>query len=97
MQLYHKENNMNKENKFYTYVLCKEFLSETPMLNVIYIIENHGILFTCPCGCNVEIFLKKNKWKYCIIEDNLSITPSIHVIYPCNSHFFITEGEVIWC
>lgn len=86
----------NKTEK-YEYVLCDDFLDDTPMSHVIYIIKNKGAYFICPCGCNVEIFLSKDKWSYSLFKNKISIDPSIKVVLPCYSHFFIKQGKVAWC
>lgn len=56
-------------------------------------------LFKCPCGCREVIELKlfgdiSPKWN---IESGPTLIPSVRIIVGCFSHFFITEGEVIWC
>lgn len=56
----------------------------------------------CPCGCNEAIMLSLNtkdfpSWK--IKQDKIgraSISPSVHKLDGCKSHFLIKKGKLIW-
>ena len=52
----------------------------------------------CPCGCSREVVTKLSPARYKIIFDGeVSLRPSVAATgLPCNSHYFITRGEVDW-
>lgn len=52
----------------------------------------------CPCGCGSEVVTKLSPARYQLAYDGeVSIHPSIASTgLPCNSHYFITRGEVEW-
>ena len=52
----------------------------------------------CPCGCGREVVTKLSPARYRVIFDGeVSLKPSVAVTgLPCNSHYFITRGEVDW-
>ena len=52
----------------------------------------------CPCGCGREVVTKLSPARYEIIFDGeVSLRPSVAASgLPCNSHYFITRGEVDW-
>lgn len=52
----------------------------------------------CPCGCGREVVTKLSPARYRIIFDGeVSLKPSVAATgLPCNSHYFITRGEVDW-
>lgn len=52
----------------------------------------------CPCGCDREVVTKLSPERYRFIYDGeASLHPSIASTgLPCNSHYFITRGEVRW-
>lgn len=52
----------------------------------------------CPCGCGREVVTKLSPARYKIIFDGeVSLWPSVAATgLPCNSHYFITRGEVDW-
>lgn len=52
----------------------------------------------CPCGCGREVVTKLSPARYKIIFDGeVSLRPSVAATgLPCNSHYFITQGEVDW-
>jgi hypothetical protein len=52
----------------------------------------------CPCGCGREVVTKLSPARYRFIYDGqASLHPSIASTgLPCNSHYFITRGEVRW-
>ncbi len=72
----------------------------------IYIIENEGCnwqaVMICPCGCNKILHMNLMEeyhpsWKFTLLKkDIISLNPSINRIVGCKSHFFVTEGKVIW-
>src|SRR4051794_10728682 len=52
----------------------------------------------CPCGCAREVVTKLSPARYRVIYDGeVSLKPSVAATgLPCNSHYFITRGEVDW-
>lgn len=52
----------------------------------------------CPCGCGREVVTKLSPARYKVIFDgSISLSPSVAATgLPCNSHYFITRGEVDW-
>jgi hypothetical protein len=52
----------------------------------------------CPCGCGREVVTKLSPARYRFIYDGeVSLHPSIASTgLPCNSHYFITRGEIRW-
>lgn len=52
----------------------------------------------CPCGCGSEIVTKLSPARYKVTFDGeISLSPSIAATgLSCNSHYFITRGEVDW-
>lgn len=52
----------------------------------------------CPCGCGREVVTKLSPPRYRLIFDGeVSLSPSIAATgLPCNSHYFITRGQVEW-
>lgn len=52
----------------------------------------------CPCGCGSEVVTKLSPARYRLVFDGeISLYPSIASTgLPCNSHYFITHGEVDW-
>lgn len=52
----------------------------------------------CPCGCGGEVVTKLSPARYRVIFDGeVSLKPSVAAVgLACNSHYFITRGEVDW-
>ncbi len=52
----------------------------------------------CPCGCGAEVVTKLSPARYRITFDGeISLSPSVAATgLMCNSHYFITRGEVDW-
>jgi hypothetical protein len=52
----------------------------------------------CPCGCGREVVTKLSPARWRITFDGeVSLWPSVAAVgLPCNSHYFITRGEVDW-
>ena len=52
----------------------------------------------CPCGCEREVVTKLSPARWRIIYDGeVSLRPSVAAAgLPCNSHYFITRGQVDW-
>lgn len=60
-------------------------------------------LLRCPCGCRETLHLDllpdvRPRWDIrCSPAGRASLTPSVHRIRGCRSHFFLREGRVDWC
>jgi len=71
-----------------------------PLLpGIVYHSEEFEIgALLCACGCGHRVSLLVPDSHQIINEDGMaSVTPSIAVCdAPCNSHYFITAGEVEW-
>lgn len=52
----------------------------------------------CPCGCGRAVATKLSPARWRVIFDGeVSLKPSVAATgLPCNSHYFITRGEVDW-
>ncbi len=86
-----------------------EFVDDVPdklMANKVYFIANNGCcwqaVFVCPCGCKKNLHLNLNSeyepyWKYSIEKGgSVTLSPSVHRIVGCKSHFFLRKGKVVW-
>jgi hypothetical protein len=69
----------------------------------------HGVLYVslpfrtsvhlCCCGCGNEVWLpiRPDRWKLTYDGETASFTPSIgNWSFPCQSHYWIREGRVVW-
>ena len=72
----------------------------TPMVpGMLYISVTYSTAgHICPCGCGQEVVTKLSPARWRVIFDGeVSLQPSIAAMgLPCNSHYFITRGEVDW-
>ncbi len=65
------------------------------------LIEKSALDFDCPCGCKARICVPvvagwHHKWNLSGDNfDNLSLTPSIQRTSGCQSHFHVTNGEIV--
>ncbi|MDO7883118.1 DUF6527 family protein [Salinibacterium soli] len=52
----------------------------------------------CACGCGGEVVTKLSPARWRVSFDGeISLSPSVAATaLPCNSHYFITRGEVDW-
>lgn len=70
---------------------------------IIYITVDHeNTVHQCPCGCGYEVYLnhdldRKRGWVISVINDKISIDPSIGNTFPCRTHYYITENKIKWC
>jgi hypothetical protein len=72
----------------------------TPMEpGVLYVSTTYSTAgHICPCGCGREVVTKLSpaRWKV-TFDGEVSLRPSVAATgLPCNSHYFITRGEVDW-
>jgi hypothetical protein len=61
------------------------------------------VCFRCPCGCDQRIQLSLNpecrpRWSVSVDWlGRLSVSPSVHQLDGCRSHFWIRRGAIDWC
>lgn len=67
---------------------------------VLYVSEVFGIaVHLCPCGCGSKIRtpLGPTEWTLKETRSGPTLRPSIgNWQIPCQSHYWITEGEIMW-
>lgn len=72
----------------------------TPMKSgVLYVSTAYSTAgHLCPCGCGGEVVTKLSPARYKVTFDGeISLSPSVAATgLSCNSHYFITRGEVDW-
>jgi Family of unknown function (DUF6527) len=72
----------------------------TPMdSGILYVSTKYSTAgHSCACGCGNEVVTKLSPAKWRITYDGqISLAPSVGAVaLPCNSHYFITRGEVDW-
>jgi hypothetical protein len=74
---------------------------------IVYISFPFGTaIHLCPCGCGVQAvtpfelpdLLRQYQWVLSEHNDKISLFPSIlNTGCPNKAHYFITNGQVIWC
>ena len=95
-----------KQNNYVT-----EFVKEIPndeelQDGILYIAPHYAAaVHKCMCGCGAKVVTPlnigenkfNNAWNWNYIK-NVSLNPSIgNFQFCCKSHYFLTEGKVIWC
>lgn len=78
---------------------------EAPRPRTLYLVGDTapwcGVL-VCPCGCGDAIHLSlvardRPSWDAVIDDaDRPTLSPSIHRIVGCRSHFFLRGGRIVW-
>lgn len=53
----------------------------------------------CACGCKGETVTPlRDMWTLTITDGKPTLYPSIgNQHWPCKSHYWVTDGQVIWC
>ena len=54
----------------------------------------------CMCGCGEKVVtpLGDGQWSWSYDGANTTLSPSVgNFQYNCKSHYFLKQGEVIWC
>jgi hypothetical protein len=68
--------------------------------DVLYVSEEFEIAgHLCPCGCGSKIItpLGINEWSLSVIDEKPTLKPSIgNWQLPCQSHYWIRRGEILW-
>jgi len=74
--------------------------------NYLYVVgdgEPWSAALLCPCGCGavIQLSLLRNErpsWSVDLSKDGWpTISPSIWRTVDCRSHFFLRNGEIVWC
>lgn len=77
-----------------------------PRANRLYVTANGGkaafAVMRCPCGCGDSLNLRfvgsrRPIWTLNSLDGPATVRPSIWRTSGCQSHFFLTDGEIIWC
>jgi hypothetical protein len=72
---------------------------------LLYLIGERGkhwlAVMQCPCGCREPIHLgltgTSPRWAVSGSTRAPTLSPSVHRTVECRSHFFLRQGQVIWC
>ena len=70
-----------------------------PPSDVMYVSMKYGVIsYLCPCGCGEthDVNLAPKRWNITTDGEHVTIRPSIQVRGTCESHYFITNNEVVW-
>jgi hypothetical protein len=100
-----KEKVSHKEIPTYSFIRVDDVPDDLER-GIIYVVGEKGfewlIAMVCPCGCNEQILLNTLKetrpcWRFvCYKSKSITISPSVHRLRNCRSHFTITKGELKW-
>lgn len=73
----------------------------------VYLVGENGFLWyvamLCPCGCGETMQLSclpdaRPRWTVTRHADStVSLHPSVARTKGCRSHFFLKEGQIVWC
>ena len=76
------------------------YMPKNPKPGVLYVSEEFDIaLHLCPCGCGARVKtpLGPTEWSVKETKTGVSLRPSVgNWQQPCQSHYWITHGEIIW-
>jgi hypothetical protein len=76
------------------------FMPKTLEAGVLYISEEFGAaahLCACGCGSKIRTPLAPTEWQFEDTESGPTLSPSVgNWQKPCQSHYWITAGEVHW-
>ena len=95
-----------KKEKSFRLMIVSE-LPKEPNEHILYLEGNLKennywyALLKCPCGCGDIIMLNlmadaKPSWVVAYKNKSPSVFPSIWRTKNCKSHFWLTEGKVVW-
>ena len=95
-----------QRGKKYSYQVVED-IPKRPEKNVVYLVSHLGycwqVVMMCPCGCKKLLYMNAMPeyhpcWKYTIDKnERISLSPSIHRMVGCKSHFFVRNGRIDWC
>lgn len=77
-----------------------EFIPADKKEGVLYVSMLYAlVIHLCPCGCGNQAVtpIGPDDWTM-TIDDNSAITlsPSLANRFPCKSHYFIRQNNVVW-
>jgi hypothetical protein len=82
-------------------LLRVEYIPKELQPGILYVAEEFDAavhLCACGCGSKVSTPLGPTEWSFQETAGEPSLRPSIgNWQRPCQSHYFITRGNVIWC
>ncbi len=86
-----------------------KFVEDVPNLpkkGVVYLVGTDAYywqaVMVCPCGCKKLLQMNLMQeydpyWKYNIEKrKRITLSPSVHRMVGCKSHFWIRKGKIIW-
>ncbi|MFJ1472201.1 DUF6527 family protein [Massilia orientalis] len=75
-------------------------IPERLQVGTLYVTTDRDVAgHLCACGCGREVItpLSPTDWSITIDQHRATLDPSIgNWAFPCRSHYFIWDGEVIW-
>ena len=80
---------------------------DAPEVGTLYVVgegahEWYAVL-RCPCGCGETLVMSlladaRPRWRVLVDDDGApSLSPSVHRVVGCRSHFFLRSGRIDWC
>ena len=93
-----------RKETLYNIFFDEDLLEKISSKKLYLIGENENywqVVMICPCGCDTALHMNLLEdyfpyWKYKIEQGKISLSPSIDRFVGCKSHFFLTDGKVIW-
>lgn len=78
-----------------------EFMPERLEEGVLYVsLRFKAAQHLCPCGCGNWVYLPfhnpETDWTMTLNGGLVTLSPSIGNRFPCKSHYWIKDGEVVW-
>lgn len=78
-----------------------EFMPKEFTDGILYISERFDLaIHLCACGCKKQTVtpIGDGGWNLSVNENNATLTPSIgNSQMECKSHYWISNGEIVWC
>ncbi|GAA5497480.1 hypothetical protein Rhal01_03676 [Rubritalea halochordaticola] len=78
-----------------------EYMPKILEENILYVSDRFGTaahLCACGCGAKVRTPLGETEWTLSLEEGLPTLSPSVgNWQQDCKSHYFIQNGEIIWC
>ena len=97
-----KSTKMSYEYIRKTFVVMNGEKSNDMKEGIVYISDQHHICHLCPCGCEEAVIIpfkhagNDDGWDLSVIDHLVTVHPSILRTTGCKSHYFITNGEIVW-